>query len=154
MLYYKIEKSSTLGQDLSALLGEMKRCNKEALALMNEVGAKGIFRSNFSKAGGIHSFSFSNHPGSNWKKKDDGCFYPNKSLAAMRDLVRKIEALPWVSVIDWANTFKTDLSNQPGLFADDQFFWVESNLKLDLPDAVQVKLSEWALAKEKKEGVV
>lgn len=113
---------------------------------MNEVGANQIYRCNFDKAGGIHCFLFENAVPDGWKKRDFG-YFPKRKLKANAELIQKIESLPTVSIFEWSDIFGADVFFQPGCFKlNETYFANGSNINGE--DFVEIKMSEWALAKE------
>lgn len=147
MNHYKVEIGSPLGLKIAETFEQIKRCNSLSIDIMKEVGAQAINVGSFSKGGGIWCFQFENPPEEKyWKRKGSG-WYP-KNLGKMKELVTRIETLPTVSVIDWADLFKSPLEYQPGCFRASTHFFINSKIALELPDAIGINMSEWALAKE------
>lgn len=59
ILYYKVHKSSTLGQLIAAVMERVQLCDSEADGLAKEVGAYAYLPSSLSDYGGIDAFAFS-----------------------------------------------------------------------------------------------
>lgn len=146
-MYYKIKTGSITHQKLEAIFEKMKNCNAASRELMNEVGATRLYRSNFEKAGGAYSFVFDEKPPTElWKAKDGGWF-PRANRKENKALLKKIEKLPTVGIIEYANIFNCDPFIQPGCFQSEGVFYANGR-KIEGDDFEEIKMSEWALAKE------
>jgi hypothetical protein len=146
MKYYKVKLNSQTHEKLNEIFDRMATCNKACIEIIDEVGASGGYQSKFDKAGGIYAFSFEGNVPEGWRKAGDG-YYPKANIKANKPLLRKIEKLPIVSIIEWADIFKSDIFRQPGCFkSGDQYFANGYNIVGE--DFVEIKMSEWAIAKE------
>lgn len=98
---FKILKGTKLFDRLTAVRKEMTRCNKEALKVMKEAGAKSIRGRRMVAAGGISSFIFEdNIKPDNWSfaygKDYPKDFMPTRNRTVNKDLLGKIANLPVV----------------------------------------------------------
>lgn len=144
MYYYKLNRDNEKGRKLDAMLEACKRFKKMALDLIKEVGASGGYQSNISKGGGIYSFTFDSTPDRDlWRRKADGWYPINQP-----ELIKKVEALPYVSAVEWSNFFNTDVFHQPGVFLTDNVYWISSDLPLEFEFLEPVDAPTWASAKE------
>ena len=145
MHHYKLEQSDTRSEPLKTMLDKIRTYREMARAISVEVGAIGRFESKMSKGGGIYAFGFDEKPDTNlWKKRADGWF-PKKQP----DLQKRIDTLPYISVVQWANVFKTDVNNLPGIFLYDGVYWICSFLPLEEGFADETTLLEWRSAMAK-----
>lgn len=146
MKYYKVNPQSQTHEKLNEIFDRMATCNKAAREIVDEVGASGGYRSNFDKAGGIYAFSFEGNVPEGWKKVGDG-YYPKANIKANKPLLLKIAKLPIVSIIEWADIFKSDVFRQPGCFKSGDKYYA-NGVNISGEDFTEIKMSEWALAKE------
>lgn len=152
-MYYKVKPDSDTHKKLDAIFQRMRECNKASIELMKEVGAEALYRSSFDKAGGVLFFQFDGPPPENWKAYKNG--HMPKKCKSNEDLLNRIERLPRVSVIEWSDIFDLGLEYQPGTFKDKETntYYVDAvfnhPVKITHEDFIEIKMSEWALAKEK-----
>lgn len=82
-----------------------------------------------------------------WWINRDGGYFPKRNVKANADLIQKIETLPTVSVIEWADVFGADVFHQPGCFKSGETYFANGS-NIEGEDFTEIKMSEWALAKE------
>lgn len=147
-MYYIVKNGTPKSEEIKALFKKLKACNKQARLLSEEIGATGYYRSTLSKGGGIYCLTF--EPGKvppGWKKKASG-YYPRRNVAANKEIIKKIEALPMVDICEWAHVFTSEICEQPGCFAWEGDYYVEGKNLLEDKGFIRIKMSEYALAHE------
>jgi hypothetical protein len=96
-MYYKIEKGTKTFTDHQRIWDKIKRCNKEAYEIVEQLGFKEYCRDNSSCGGGISAFYNGKEKPENFKVvgKDYQClYYPKVSQKAT---IKLIDNLPLVS---------------------------------------------------------
>jgi hypothetical protein len=97
---FKIYRVTTIGKQLDELFDKMVSCRKEAINLIEELGAKEFCDASgpFTLAGGIHGIRFPEKP-KGWKliapKQFNDVYFPMDNNAN-RELLSRIKRLPTV----------------------------------------------------------
>jgi|ERR1700761_5260340 len=134
---FKILKGTLLFKKFVDLQTEIERVNKEALALMKEVGAKQIRGSAWAVDGGISSFVFEKGTPKpeGWKNSftnEQWEYMPAKGRKASKEIYDKVQALPIVPYevfkdlieYDWYDHDTNRISFCPGINWFDEYVLV------------------------------
>ncbi len=155
---YKVSKGTELFKKLDDFEKEMKRCNKAAFDLVEQLGYKTMRGKYATLAGGISSIVIEGTAPPLWKKCANGSkeYFPMKRNAN-KELLEKIRALPIVEYDDLNKLLKYDpwkrknaddrrISFHPGFICRKGYFLISvaSYVKYKpLPGMVEILESEY-----------
>lgn len=101
---YKIEKSSELGEKLSALFEKAKAIRAVTHDFTEKLGFNEYFISSEYAAGGIAAFGSKTQP-EGYRKLPKGGYFP-KAIKANKELLKQISELPKLSRYEFAKVLK------------------------------------------------
>lgn len=94
-MFYKTRRDTETGMKLQAVADKMAKVRKEALSIMDEVGATSIREVAFGLCGGISSFQFKRKQDvPSCFKKVSGGFMPKVTTEVGKEIQSRIDKLP------------------------------------------------------------